>query len=87
MSKRQQLINRKQQQPDKLHPVPTIHCIECSKPVTGVSYSFAGGLACEKCVRTYCRKNGYTDVQLELRERAATAEWIIKDSERSKKAR
>src|SRR4029077_9033991 len=88
MYTRQQLINRnKQQQPDKSRPVPTIHCIECFKPVTGVPYSFAGGLACERCVRTYCRKNGYTDVQLELRERAAAAEWIIRDFERSNKAR
>ena len=87
MNKRQQLITRnKQQEPDKPRSVPTIHCIECFKPVTGVPYSFAGALACERCVRTYCRKNGYKNVQLELRERATEAERLIKDFVRSQKA-
>ena len=46
MNKRQQLITRnKQLEPDKSRSVPTSHCIECFKPVIGVPYSFAGGLA------------------------------------------
>jgi hypothetical protein len=76
MNNRQQSITRNSQ------------CIECSKTITGVAYSFAGGLACEKCVRTYYRKNGHPDdLQLELRERATAAERMIKHFERSKKAR
>lgn len=86
MSRRQQPINNTQQQPDR--PAQTIRCIECFKTITGVAYSFACGLACERCVRTYYRKNGHTDdLQLELRERATAAERMIKDFERSKKAR
>ena len=88
MKTRQPLISRnKQQEPGNWRPVPTIHCIECRQPVTGVPYSFAGALACERCVRTYCSKNGYTNIQLELRERATEAERLIKDFVRAQKAR
>jgi hypothetical protein len=87
MNNRQQAVTRnRQQQPDR--PAPTIRCIECLKAIKGVPYSFAGGMACERCIRIYYQKNGYTDnLQLELRERATAAERMIKDFERSKKPR
>jgi hypothetical protein len=83
MGKRQYIINHNEHKhKDGFGSERTqrIISIECLKPVTGEPYSFAGALACERCIRRYCRENGYANsVELELRERTMEAKRIIKD--------
>jgi hypothetical protein len=88
MSKRQQIVSCDEQKYLAEWRKQTIICIECNEPVTGVPYSFGGALACEQCIRKYCRTNGRNDTaELELRERALEAKSLIRNSKRSMRVR
>ena len=52
-------------------------CIECGKPISGSSYGFAGGLACESCIRAYYRNSSEAEIARELRERGNHALSLI----------
>ena len=49
-----------------------LRCCVCSGCLDGV-FSFAGGLACEGCVRDYYKSYPESEIQQELRERRAQA--------------
>jgi hypothetical protein len=56
---------------------PNFLCVECRKDCSGIPYAFAGGFACESCVRAYYREWDDPAIAVELRCRASEALYLI----------
>ena len=64
--------------PSRPSAAGAILCNSCRSPINGTPFAFAGGLACEQCVRVHCAAYPKEEVEMELRERAERASAMLR---------